>query len=227
MVQFNLLPEVKLDYIKAKHSKQGTVVIASAVALTTLTIFILLFLVVNVVQKKHLSDLNKDIKTYSSQLQNTPDLNKILTVQNQLNSLPDLHAKKPIASRLFSYLGQVTPAKASISRLHIDMEAHTLTIEGTADQLSTVNTYADTLKFTTFNTKDNSKQSSAFSNVVLTSFSRDATSTNYNLSLSFDPAIFDGAQEVTLTVPKTTTTRSETEKPSALFQAPANPQGGQ
>lgn len=226
MIQFNLLPTVKLDYIKAHRSKQTTLVVAIAVGLSALAICILLFLVVNVVQKKHLSDLNKDIQTYSTQLQNTQDLEKVLTVQNQLNSLTSLHDAKPVASRLAGYLSQVTPAQASISSLKLDFSAHTIIMDGTADQLSSVNKYVDTLKFTTFTTKDETKKGNAFSNVVLSGFSR-GEKTTYSLSLSFDPAIFDGNQEVTLTVPRIITTRSETEKPSALFQSQPAPQGGQ
>ncbi len=225
MVQFNLLPDVKLDFVKARRSKHTAIVIAAAIALTTLIIFVLLFLVVHVVQKKHLNDLNNDIKKYTAQIQKTPDLNKILTVQNQLHSLPGLHDQKPIVSRLPGYIAQVTPAQVSISSLQIDLSAHTITISGTADQLSTINTYVDTLKFTTFANKDGTKHGQAFSNVVLTSFSK-GQQTTYSLTMSYDPTIFDNAQEVTLTVPKTITTRGETEKPSALFQ-PQPTTGGQ
>ncbi len=227
MVQFNLLPDVKLDYIKTRRSKHTSVVVAVMVSSVALTIFVLLFLVVNVVQKKHLNDLNKDITTYSNQLKNTPDLNKILTIQNQLNSLPGLHSDKPIASRLFGYLSQVTPLQVNISTLNIDLEAHTLDIEGTADQLSTVNKFVDTLKFTTFMTADKSKQGNAFSAVVLGTFSKTETGSSYHLSLKYDETIFKEDQEVTLTVPKIITTRSETEKPGALFQAQPTDQGGQ
>jgi hypothetical protein len=51
-------------------------------------------------QKKHLSDLNKDIAAESKQLKRKPDIDKILTVQNQLDILTALHAGKPAASRL-------------------------------------------------------------------------------------------------------------------------------
>jgi len=218
MIQFNLLPDVKLAYVKAQRSKHLVLVIASVTAGLAVVIFILLFLVVNVAQKKHLSDLNKDIKTDSTQLQNTPDLNKILTVQNQLDSLPALHQQKPVSSRLFTFLSQLTPVQASIGKLHLDFTTNTMTISGDADDLSTVNTYVDTLKFTTFDTADKSKHGPAFSKVVLSSFSRNEQATSYEITCTFDATIFNIASEVTLTVPKTITTRSETEKPADLFK---------
>jgi len=225
MIQFNLLPDVKQEFMKAKRTKRLAIVLAGVIGGLALTIFIFLFLVVNVVQKKHLHDLNNDIQKYSKQLQDTPDLNKILTIQNQLNSLPALHGQKPVTSRLPNYLGKVTPAQANINKLHVDFTANNAQIVGVSDSLSTVNQFADTLKFTTFTTDASTKGKPAFSNVVLTSFSRDNTTTNYQLSFNFDPAIFDDQNNITLTVPKTITTRSETEKPSALFQAPGKKEG--
>src|SRR5437764_977489 len=139
MIQFNLLPDVKQEFIKARRTKRNTIAIASLVTGVALAILIILILVVDVAQKKHLSDPNNDIKKYSSQLQSTPDLNKILTVQNQLNSLPALHQQKQLASRLPDYLAKVTPAQASISKFHIDFTANTIEITGDTDSISTVN----------------------------------------------------------------------------------------
>jgi uncharacterized protein YoxC len=226
MIQFNLLPDVKQEFIKAKRTKRNTTVIAGAVTAVALAVLIILLLVVKVAQQKHLNDLNADIKKYSNQLQNTPDLNKILTVQNQLNSLPALHDQKPVVSRLPDYLAKITPAKASVTKLHVDFATNTVEITGEADNLNTVNKYADTLKFTTFTTDSDSKAKPGFSEVVLSNFSRNEKNTSYTLTLKFDPAIFDTKNVITLTVPKIITTRSETEKPSDLFLTTPTNTGG-
>lgn len=218
MIQFNLLPDVKLEYMRTKRSKRLVLMTSVGVAGAALLIFIGLFLFVNVLQRKHLSDLNKDIKSNISTLQSIPDLSKVLTVQNQLNSLTPLHQQKPAASRVFDYLGQITPAKISISDAKIDFTAGTITISGNADALSTVNQYVDTIKFTTFTNDDDDQPTRAFSNVVLTSFSKDENISSYQIDLSFDPLIFDNTQKVVLTVPKIVSTRSEVDKPGDLFQ---------
>lgn len=225
MIQVNLLPDVKLEYIKAKQTKRTVVLSSLLISGTAVGILILLFLLVNVVQKKHLSDLNKDIATYTDQLKNTPDIDKILTIQNQLKSLPGLHDKKVVATRLFKYLEQVTPNKASIAKLDADFSSNKMTFTGSADSITTVNKFADTLKFTTYKKADGST-GKAFTSVVLTSFNHDSASeTSYQLDVEFDPVIFDSASEVTLVVPKIISTRSETEKPTDLFQQSG--QGGQ
>lgn len=218
MIQFNLLPDVKLEYIKARRTKRAVILIAGGTAALSLTILIILFVVVNIAQKQHLKNLTNDIKKHSEELRDTPDLNKILTIQNQLNSLPQLHNNKPVVSRLFGYITQLTPNQVSIDKFIIDYSANTISITGDADSLSTVNQYADTLKFTTYENADKTKNGKAFSDVVLKSFDRDVSAASYQIDLKFDLAIFDSASKVTLTVPSIISTRSATEKPASLFQ---------
>jgi peroxiredoxin family protein len=219
MIQFNLLPDVKQNFIKARRQKRMVMVISVISAATALGILVMVFMVVNFVQKTHLNNLNKDIVKYNKQLQQTQDLAKILTIQNQLNSLPALHDEKAITSRIALYATQVTPAQANIGKLNLDLSTSTLVVSGEADTLNTINKYADTLKFTTFETADKSKTGPAFSEVVLTNFTVGDDATAYELHMKFDPTIFDNEQEVALTVPKIISTRSETEKPAALFQS--------
>src|SRR5665213_3837254 len=113
-VQFNLLPDVKLEFNRAQHVKK-TVYGLSVLAVTiALTILVISFLVVNVLQKKLLNDAGKDITTYSQKLKAIPDLEKVLTIQNQLNSLPSLHSKKHLTSRLFDYLPKIVTSSVHI-----------------------------------------------------------------------------------------------------------------
>ncbi len=223
MIQFNLLPNIKLEYVRARRNKRMTLLVAVLIAGSTLAIMVILFVGVQLVQKKYSTDLSKDIKSESAKLENTPDLNKILTIQNQLASLPALHDQKPVAPRLLNYVKQVTPAKVSIATMEIDFSTQTIKITGSADAISTVNKFADTLKFTTYKT-DAAKEGNAFSEVVLSSFGRDEKGASYELSFKYDPIIFSNDSPVTLTVPPgKITTRSETEKPEALFQPLSNP----
>lgn len=150
MIQLNLLPDVKMQYIKARRRKRlimGVAIIASA---SFLTVFILLFVYVRFAQQKHMTDLSNDITAKTSELQSKEDINKILTVQNQLNSLPGLHDQKTVSSRLFDYLQQLTPADATISDVNIDFLEKKIVIEGNAKEISVVNKFTDTLKFTSY-----------------------------------------------------------------------------
>lgn len=218
MIQFNLLPDVKIAYIKAQRNKRFVMLVSISAIIVSLIVVLLLFVLVNVAQKKHLDDLGKDVVKYNNTLKNTTDISKVLTIQNQLSKLPDLHDKKPVVSRLSGYITQITPAQVKIASFNADFDAYTISVSGSADNLGTINRFVDTLKFTTYSIKDNVDKKPAFSGVVLSSFARNDKDASYSITANFDPVIFEGSKEVALTVPKIITTRSETEKPDVLFE---------
>ncbi len=227
MIQLNLLPDVKLEYIKAQRTRRLALTVAVLVCAASIAL-LLLMLSIDGLQKKHLHDLNNDISSETSKLQNEPQINKILTVQNQLQSLTALHAGKQAPTRVFGYLNAVTPTSVSINSFSVDFTQQTMTITGSADSLTNINKYVDTLKFTTYATAVNTAAAPAFSNVVLTSFglnngSQDKSqAANYTIALSYDKTIFDITQPVNLSVPNIVTTRSDASQASDLFKASTN-----
>jgi hypothetical protein len=222
MIQFNLLPEVKLEYIKTQRIKHFVVSISVLAAAASIAIFVVLVLTVDVWQKKTISDYSTDIKATSNELRSTPDLNKVLTVQSQLGSLGTLHDTKPAAARLFGYLSQVTPTTATISDITADFTANTLAINGDAPSLDAVNTFTDGLKFTKYQVNGEGDKVAAFSSVVLSSFGRTNEGASYTITLNFDPQIFSNANNIKLLVPNIVTTRSIIEQPSVLFEQGSN-----
>lgn len=226
MIQLNLLPDVKLEYLRSMRQKRLVIGISMLVAVGSLAIVLILVSVVYVFQKKNLNDLDKDIVTYNNTLKKMPDLGKVLTVQNQLNALPGLHQQKPVASRLFGYLTQLTPTNTSISQFDINFADNLMTITGSSDSLDAANTFIDTLKFTSYQKVGDELATppKAFSNVVLSQFTRSPDAANYTITLNFDPNIFDSATSVRLAVPRIISTRSATEQPTDLFQTAPNRQ---
>lgn len=228
MVQFNLLPAVKLEYIKAVRTKRVVTTIAGFVSVGSLLILALLFINVNFIQAQHINNLTEDIDNKVNELEQIEDIDKVLTVQNQLNSLTALHESKPATDRVLPYLSKVTPTAASIAQSTVNFTTNTMTISGSASSLVVVNEFVDTLKFTEFTVDGNTEQTPAFSNVVLKSFSVTNSEATYQIEFSFNPIIFDNTKKVDLVVPNIVSTRSQTEKPSDLFRAPpANEQTGQ
>lgn len=231
MAQLNLLPDVKLQFIQTQRKKRMVIAIGTIASAVSLGLMIILFLFVNVAQKQHLKALDNDINAAVDTLKQNPDLDKILTVQNQLASLPALHNDKLISSRTFEYLEKVTPNKATISDVVLDFDANTLNIKGNSDSLQTINKFADTLKFTTFKVGgDNPIEDKAFSNVVLKAFNvEDPTvagggGIEYELEMNFNMEIYtnsspnnEGESPVDFIVPNIISTRSATQTPSDLF----------
>lgn len=225
MIQLNLLPEVKSKYLSAERTKRLTILSAMAVSGIAIGVVIILGSIAYGTQKARISSLGDSIKEKTSKLQKIDDLNKILTIQNQLNSLTSLHEQKPVVSRLFTFLPQITPTDVDISNLTIKYTDSSIGITGTAPSLESVNKFVDTLKFTEYQTEDDSDKQKAFSAVVLTSFNKAETEANYSISLSFDQSIFNSeSKTITLSVPKITSTRSQTEQPdNAIFKAQPTP----
>lgn len=231
MIQLNLLPDVKMEYIRAQKARR-LVLTVSVLAAGVSLVILLLLLSADGLQRKHMSDLSRDINNNAQKLQHEPQINKMLTVQNQLESLTTLHAGKPAVYNLFSYLNKVTPNNVYITDFTADFNQKTMTITGTSSSLANVNTYVDTLKHANFTVGSDKNSQPAFSNIVLSSFGLNtdsqnpAQAANYTITLDYDQTIFDVTKSVHLSVPNENITRLNTGQPNDLFQAAPSGNGG-
>lgn len=238
MIQFNLLPDVKVEYLKAEHARK--LITIGAIAVTTASlVFLGIVFSINLYKSNNLKSLSAEIDKSSKELKEQSEINRKLTVQNQLTSITSLHDAKPEVGRLFEYLNQLTPSKVvSITNIEVDFVTSVVSIKGTADSLVSVNKYVDTLKFTKYNTKNNSEQVQAFSDVVLTTFSYTTPDTQagattdqpatYLIDFKYDPKLFNITESVKLQVPNIITTRSAADAAKAgqqsdLFRPAPNP----
>ncbi len=223
MIQFNLLPDVKLALIKAKRIERLAITVSGAVIIISVLTLLAMFSVVDGLQKHSLNNVNSDIAHYEAQIKSTPSLNRLLTLQNQLNSLPALENSKPVVSRLFGYISQITPQQVDLSEVNLNFTADSIELTGTADSLSTVDKFVDTLKFTTYSVAHSSNNPSAFSRVVLSSFGTKTQGANFDITASFDPTIFSASSSgLQLTVPNEITTRSRSTQELPLFTGTNN-----
>lgn len=218
MIQFNLLPDVKVASIKANRLKRIMMIVSVLVIIFSIAIVILSYSFV-AVQKRHVGNLDKDITRLIAEIESIPELENILTVQNQLRSLPQLYAGRPAVNRLPQYLDQTTPTKVSLSRLSVDFSTSSFNIVGRADSLETVNLYVDTLKQTFFKVGKDGTPAQAFTGVVLSSFGRDDKGAGFTIAFTFDPLIFDNSQDISLVIGSAAQTRDQAEgADSDLFQ---------
>ncbi len=225
MIQFNLLPDVKIEYIRTQKTKRIIVLITTISVVLSLGILFLSFSF-SAVRKQHLSNLDKDITAIRTELESDKDLGRILSVQNQLNSLPELYAGRPAADRLTGYLNQTTPSEVGLGRVSIDFTSSTIELVGTASSLEAVNAHVDTLKFTTFKASEDEEPAHAFTDVVLSRFGRDRQGASFTITLSFTPDIFDASNKVQLLVPNIITTRTQA-TPTDIFNGSIMTEGDQ
>lgn len=215
MIQFNLLPEVKIQYIKTQRLKRLMVLIA-IVASAASVLILLMTISFSSIQKHHLSNLDKDIEEISNELQSNSELTRILSVQNQLRTLPAIYEGRPAVDRLPSILDKTTPLGIGLGRLSIDFSTSSIELAGQAPTLEIVNSYVDTLKYTTFKSGQDGQALEAFKDVVLSQFGKDNTAASFTLTFTFDPLLFANTAEIELFIPSTVTTRSSAE-PTDLF----------
>ncbi|HUB93651.1 MAG TPA: hypothetical protein VMB52_04060, partial [Verrucomicrobiae bacterium] len=67
MVQFNLLPDIKIQYLKARKEKHMVMLASTIVIIACVVILAILISVVFGLQKKSISDLTNNINAKSSQ----------------------------------------------------------------------------------------------------------------------------------------------------------------
>ncbi len=198
MLQFNLLPDVKKDYVKAKRTKRLIVSISFLVSAGSIGVVLLLFSVVQVAQKQHISDLTEDIKAAEVKIQSVEDINNILTVQNQLSLLPELHEGKPESSRLFGYVTFLSPEKAKVALLNFDAVSETLTLQGSADSIATVNKFVDNIKAVRFMVEGSEAEMQAPFSQVGTELTGDNELASFKIEMKFDPTIFENTKEIVM-----------------------------
>jgi Tfp pilus assembly protein PilN len=227
IVQLNLLPDVKKQYLQAQKSKALVMSCAILVTLGAVGISVLLFLYVNFGQQLQSVLLTNDIKSRTAQLNNIQDLGKYLTIQNQLKALPDLHDQKGAYSRLFTFLPLLNPGspnnvKLSVLQLTGVDGDKSVIFTGTTANYQSLNVFVDTLH----NVQVSYKQPNADQPTTVKMFSTvdvqnadlsqsgNTKTVSFTLHAVYDPTVFDVHNtDVTATVPNIVTTPSVTGAP--------------
>ncbi|MCA9308860.1 hypothetical protein KC973_00630 [Candidatus Saccharibacteria bacterium] len=202
MIEINLLPQVKKDYLKAEQMKHTVIVASVLLSVVALVIVGLLFAYVSVVQPQHQKNVQGDIDSGLSDLKGKDNAVKIVTVQGALETLPGLEDKQLATSRLFVYVAGFTPRSVLFSNIKLDVTESTLTLQGTAATFEQANVLANNLKGAKFTYVQNESEESVqpFSNVVFDGLSRseqaeDTKNVSFQITLTFDPIIFNQSVE--------------------------------
>ena len=150
MIELNLIPDVKREFIRAKQQQAVVVTVSILVGVAAIALLAVLGLVIGTqaVISNHYDDT---IKNNYAKLQKVTGLPSLLTIQQQLDKLPDQNASRPIDSRIFDVLNAVNPPSpnnVSFTTIKIDPTTSTVSLEGSAQ-----GGYAatDTLKKTILN----------------------------------------------------------------------------
>ena len=167
MIEINLLPNVKRELLKTRVMRNRVISISFLVGGASIAAVVLLALILGS-QIAAEAVQNGVIKDRNDKLMAVEDLNKVVTIQNQLTKINEQHSGKKINSRIFDVVTAVNPVapnNVSFSDIKVNPESKTITLEGSA-----VNGYSalETLKKTILNTKVQTTDGDKSSEVSLT-----------------------------------------------------------
>ena len=167
MIEINLLPNVKRELLKTRAMRNRVISISFLVGGVSIATVVVLALILGS-QFAAEAVQNRVIKDRNDKLMAVEDLNKVVTIQNQLTKINEQHSRKKINSRIFDVVtavNPVTPNNVSFSDIKVNPESKTITLEGSA-----VNGYSalETLKKTILNTKVQTTDGDKSSEVSLT-----------------------------------------------------------
>lgn len=134
MIEINLIPDVKQEFIRAQRTRNTVIsftILAMLAAATTVGVLGLILGAQNVRE----SLAGNSIKSEFSKLSSVSDINKIVTIQNQLSQISDINAQKGINSRLFDLLTAINPTVPNdikMSNIVMDPTQNTIQIDGSA-----------------------------------------------------------------------------------------------
>ena len=166
MISLNLLPDVKKDLLRVRRERNLVVSISVVVVGASIGVLLLLSgtLGVLVATKALMENSIKNDEQTIKQAQKKKQLDKYITVQNQLKQIGKLKSDQQVYSRLMDYLTQLNPAapnNVQISSAKIEAPAGssstssssssasadgiTMTIEGKTTNFSALDVYKNTL----------------------------------------------------------------------------------
>ena len=198
MIEVNLLPSVKKDFLKAQQMKHTVIVASVLISAASLVSLVLLFSYVQIVQPQHKKNIQADIDQAISDIKAKENAVKVVTVQGALETLPSLQDKKQISSNLFSYVSNFTPRSVSYSNIKLNLDSNTVIMRGSATSFEQANVLANNLKSAKFTYRQDDQVQTIvpFSNVVFDGLSKseqsqDGKSVSFQLTYTVDPVIFD------------------------------------
>ena len=134
MIEINLIPDVKREYLHAQRMRNGVISLSILVSIIAGAAVALLVVYVGTQSAREwLTD--NEIKDQYGKISSVKDANQIVTIQNQLAQLSSMHKDKSIDSRIFDVLSAINPAAPNdvkMSTVSLDPSETKLSIEGSA-----------------------------------------------------------------------------------------------
>lgn len=246
MIEINLIPDIKQEFLRARQVRTMVISGAVVVGIACIGVVVLLAIYLFGVQGLRSSLADSDITKKEQELKGTQDLSNVLTIQSQLLSIGTLHSEENITSRVFDLLAAINPAspnQVTFSNVKFDSENGTVHIDGqAANGFVAADVFKKTIQATSFRYKDGDKTTTSpiakagegsDSGVVISNLSYGEDSTGakvlrFSVDLTYDSLLFAAtSSDVIIVRPKQQdATDSSKYLPESLFGSRASDIGG-
>lgn len=232
MIQLNLLPDIKKEFIRAQRARNAVISASILTILISIGVVVVAALYVYAGQTIQIALANGDISSQTQQLKKISELDKYLTIQNQLSALPTLHKDKTIYSRLFDYLPILNPSapnNMTLASLQVDEEQGTVLFTGTSPNFEALNVFKDTLQNAEvkYQADGSDKTIKLFSKVIVEAATLGRTNNqllvNFSIRGTYDDVVFAASTtNAQINVPNIQTTQSVLQSPKPVFNSGGN-----
>lgn len=225
MIQLNLLPDLKKEYIKAQKTKGLVITVAVLTTIGAVGLSGLLFLYVTFGQQLQINLATESIQKKSAELSAVKDINQYLTIQNQLAAIEPLHADRGVYSRLFTFLNVLNPGppnNINLSNAQIVATDNSVVFTGATGSFESLNVFVDTLKNAQVSYRlegqGDAQDESMFTQVLIQDSGlakiNNRTLVSFTVRALYSAPVFDARNtDVVAKVPNITTTQSVTGAP--------------
>lgn len=234
MIEINLVPDVKQEFIHAQKMRNTVITFAIIISIAAVGVLAVLGLLYGT-QAMREQFARDEIKKQFASLRSIENLDDVLTIQNQMSKIASVHDKKTVDSRLFDILTAINPSapnNVKIASVLLDPKENTLRIEGSAE-----NGFAatETFRKTILNTKLEYKKSDALETIPLTeevhigetSYGENSDGSKvlrFSVSFAYPAGLFDNTwklSRIVSPVGQIDVTDSRTRVPDSLFSQQA------
>ena len=138
MIQINLIPDVKLELVKSQRYRTVVMSVAIMVIVASLGVLVLLSGYVFGVQAALIHNTTNNIAREDEAFRNIEDIEKTVTVSNQLDHIQSSHENKAMTSRIFALLAEAsaegTENSVTVNSFDIDTTQQRITISAQTRQ---------------------------------------------------------------------------------------------
>lgn len=183
----NLLPDVHQDKLRAQHQRQllitGTVLVVAVALVSVIGLFVF-----TLAQGIRLHSLQNQITQRENQQKQFPDLENLVTTQQNLAALPKLYQGRVYITDFFAALSAASPTAIAISSAGLN--SNNLSVSATARGYSNAAKFVKALQLAKL-----SSGTLEFPTVTMGSASLNGDSTvTFNVMATVDPGVTSGSK---------------------------------